>query len=60
MTKTVNPSSPWLRFFAGIVCAAIAIRVAVELIRPVFGFLLAAVAVAGLVVLVRWWRNNRW
>jgi hypothetical protein len=43
-----------------VIAAAVAIRIAVELIRPVFGFLLAALAVAGLVVLVRWWRNNRW
>lgn len=56
----MNSSSPWVRFFAGIVFAAIAIRVAVMLIAPVLGYLLAAAAIVGVVVLVRWWRNNRW
>jgi hypothetical protein len=36
VSATVNPSNPGLRFFAGIGAAAIAIRIAVELIRPVF------------------------
>ena len=55
----MNPSSPWLRFLAGIVVTAIAIRVAIEMIEPVLPFLIAAVAIAGVIVLVRWWRN-RW
>ena len=53
------PSNPWLRFFVGLVAAAIAVRVAVELIRPVLGFLVGAIVVVGLALLVRWWRN-RW
>ena len=56
----MEPSSPWLRFLAAIVFAAIAIRVTVELIRPVLGLLLAAVVIAGLLIVIRWWRNNRW
>jgi hypothetical protein len=56
----MEPSNPWLRFFAGIVCAAIAIRVALDLIRPVLGVLAAVLAMAGVVIAVRWWRNNRW
>ncbi|HEX3454622.1 MAG TPA: hypothetical protein VHS03_08355 [Gaiellaceae bacterium] len=56
----MEPSNPWLRFFVGIVCAAIAIRVAIDVIRPVFGLLLVALALVGAVLLVRWWRNGRW
>jgi hypothetical protein len=56
----MEPSSPWVRFFAGIVCAAIAIRVALDLIRPVLGVLVVVLAIAGVIVVVRWWRNNRW
>ncbi len=56
----MNPSSPWLRFFAGIVAAALAIRVAVALIEPVLGVVIGAVVLAGLVTLIRWWRNTRW
>jgi len=56
----MNSSSLWLRFMVGIVAVAVAVRLVVDLLRPVFGFLLAAVVVGGLVALVRWWRNNRW
>lgn len=56
----MEPSNPWLRLFVGIVSAAIAIRIAVELIRPVLGFLIGAIALAGLLLAVRWWRQNRW
>jgi hypothetical protein len=56
----VNGSNPLLRLAAGIVAVAIALRVAVELISPVMGFLIGAVAIVGVVLMVRWWRNNRW
>ena len=56
----MNPSSPWLRAIVGIVAVAVAIRLAVDLLRPIAGFLLAAVAIAGVIVAIRWWRNNRW
>jgi hypothetical protein len=56
----MNPERLWFRLFAGIVVAAVAIRVAVDLIRPIAGFLIAAIALVGAVVLARWWRNNRW
>jgi hypothetical protein len=56
----MEPSNPWLRFFVGLVVAAIAIRVTVELIRPVLGFLITAIVIVGLVIVARWWRANRW
>ena len=55
----MTPTNPWLRFFAGVVAAAIAIRVVVELLVPILGYLIAAAAVVGIVVLVRWWRTTR-
>jgi hypothetical protein len=56
----MNPSNPWFRLLVGIVATAIAIRLALDLIRPVFGLLLAVIAIAGAVAAIRWWRNNRW
>ena len=56
----MSPQSPWIRFFAGIVAAAIAIRLVIDLLRPVLGYLIAAIVIAGLIVLVRWWRSSRW
>ncbi len=53
-------SSPWFRFFAGIVAAAVAIRIAIELITPVLPYLVGAITLYGLLLLVRWWRHNRW
>jgi hypothetical protein len=55
----VNTSSPWVRFVVAIVGVALAIRVAIDLVRPVFVYVLAAMAVVGTVVMVRWW-CNRW
>jgi hypothetical protein len=55
----MTPQSPWLRFFAGIVAVAVAIRVSIDLIRPVLGYLIAIVVILGFLVAVRWW-SNRW
>jgi len=49
-----------MRFLVAIIGTAIAIRLALDLIAPVFGYLVAVVALAGLVIAVRWWRNSRW
>ena len=56
----MTPSNPWLRFFAGLLAAAIAIRLAIDIVRPVLGYLLAALVLLGVVLLVRWWRHDRW
>jgi hypothetical protein len=56
----MTPERSWSRFLIGLVLAAVAIRFTVDLIRPIAGFLAAALALIGIVVLVRWWRNNRW
>lgn len=56
----MNGSNPWLRFAGGIIAIAIAVRLAVELITPILGFLIGAIAVIGLLVILRWWRANRW
>jgi hypothetical protein len=56
----MNPSNPWLRFFAGMLGAAIAIRLTVELLRPIFPFLVGALTVAAALIVWRWWRNSRW
>jgi hypothetical protein len=56
----VTPSNPWLRLIVGIVCVAVAIRVVVDLLRPIAGFLLAVIVLTGLVIAAHWWRNNRW
>ena len=55
----MNPSDPWLRFFAGIVAVAVAIRLTVELLRPVLPALAAATVVFAAVRMVAWWRG-RW
>ena len=56
----MSPSSPWVRLLAGLVAIAIALRLVVDLLRPVAGCLLVGMAIAGVVLLVRWWRNDRW
>lgn len=56
----MNPQNPWLRFLGGVVGVAVAIRVTIDLLRPVLGYLVAAVVIAGLIVAIRWWRSNRW
>lgn len=55
----MNPSSPWLRFLAGIVAVALAIRLTFELLQPVMPYLLAALVVLATVRLVAWYRG-RW
>ena len=60
MARSVNTSNPLLRFAVGVLAVVVALRLAVDLIRPVAGWLVAGVLLFGLVVLVRWWRLNRW
>lgn len=55
----MNPQNPWLRFFAGVVAVALAIRVSIDLLRPVLGYLIALTVIVGFFVVLRWW-NNRW
>ncbi len=56
----MNTSSPWVRFLAAVVGTAVALRLVVDLLAPIAGDLLVALALAGVVLVVRWWRNNRW
>jgi hypothetical protein len=56
----MNPSNPWFRLFAGMVAAAVAIRLTVELLRPIFAYLVGAIALAAGLIVWRWWRNARW
>lgn len=56
----MNTSDPLLRFAAGVLAIVIALRLAIDLIRPIAGWLVAGLVLVGLVVVVRWWRANRW
>ena len=56
----MNGSSAWLRALIAIVAVAIALQLVVDLIRPIAGYLLVAIAIAGVIAAIRWWRNNRW
>lgn len=55
----MTPQSPWVRFVAGLVAIALAIRVSIDLLRPVLGYLIALAVIAGILVAIRWW-SNRW
>lgn len=55
----MNPSNPWLRFFFGIVAVAVAIRLTVELLRPVLPVLAVLAFLVATVRLVGWYRG-RW
>ena len=55
----MTPQNPWLRFLASVVGVALAIRVAIDLLRPVIGYLIALTVIVGFFVVLRWW-NNRW
>jgi uncharacterized membrane protein YvlD (DUF360 family) len=55
----VNPGNPWLRFTVGVVAAAIAIRMIVDLLRPILPILTLLLVALGLFQIVRWWRS-RW
>jgi len=55
----MNPESPWLRFLVGLVIAAIAIRIVVDLIRPILPYLAGVIMLVGTLQLARWWRD-RW
>ena len=55
----MTPDSPWLRFLAGIVGVAVAIRLTYELLLPVLPALLVIVALVAVGSLVGWYRG-RW
>jgi hypothetical protein len=55
----LNLNNPYMRFLAGIVAAVVAIRLVVELLRPVLPVLAVATVVFGVVRVVGWWRR-RW
>ena len=55
----MNPNSPYIRFLAGIVAVAAAIRLTFELLRPVLPLLVVAMVVLAVVRAVSWWRG-RW
>jgi len=55
----MNPSNPWFRFFAGMVAAAVAIRLTVELLCPILPYLVGAITLAAALIVWRWWRNTR-
>jgi uncharacterized membrane protein YoaK (UPF0700 family) len=54
-----NTGSPWLRFLAGIVAVAVAIRLVYELLLPVLPALVVIVVLVAIVRLVGWYRG-RW
>jgi len=56
----VNASNALLRFALGLVAVLVALRLAIDVIRPIAGWLVAGLLLAGVLVLVRWWRLNRW
>jgi hypothetical protein len=56
---SAHPSSPWLRFLAGIVAVAVTIRLIYELLLPVLPVLLVLVALVAVLRLATWYRE-RW
>jgi len=56
----VNTSNTLLRFAAGVVAVVVALRVAIDLLRPIAPWLLAAALIIAIVAFARWWRANRW
>ena len=55
----MKPDSPWLRFLAGILAVAVAIRLTYELLRPVIPALLVLAIILAIARLVAWYRG-RW
>jgi hypothetical protein len=55
----MNPSSPWFRFWIGLIAVAIGLRIAYELVRPVLPLVLFVVIGVVLVRAFRWYRE-RW
>lgn len=55
----MTPHHPWLRFLAGIVAVAVAIRLVYELLLPVWPALLAVLIGVAAVRVVGWYRG-RW
>ena len=56
----MSPQNAWVRLVVWVVCAAIAVQLAVASIGPLVPFLLVGAAIVGVVVVVRWWRRDRW
>lgn len=54
-----GPLDPWLKWLATIICAAIVLQLLVAALRPLIPYILAVLALGGLLVAVEWWRN-RW
>ena len=59
MSDPFNPGSVWLRFLAGMVAVAVAIRVTYELLEPVLPVIVVVLFAVGLWRIVRWYRG-RW
>lgn len=59
MNAGMTPHSPWLRFLAGVVAVAVAIRLTYELLQPVLPALAVLAVVVAIVRLVGWYRE-RW
>jgi len=55
----MTPDSPWMRFLAGIVAVAVAIRLTYELLRPVLPALLVLAVVIAIARVAAWYRG-RW
>jgi hypothetical protein len=49
-----------IRFFVAIVAAALAIRLVVDLLKPIVPILVLLIVAFSLVQIIRWWRLNRW
>jgi len=56
----VNTSNTLLRFAVGVVAVVVALRVAIDLLRPIAPWLFAAGLLVAVVAVARWWRTNRW
>jgi hypothetical protein len=54
----VNPSSPWLRFLAGVVAIAAALRLIWILLEPLIPALIVIGTAVAVVQAVRWWRGD--
>jgi hypothetical protein len=55
----MKPDSPWMRFLAGVLAVAVAIRLIYELLQPVIPALLVLAVVITIARLIAWHRE-RW